>query len=158
VQRAEKRVAALLGAVAATTAKKAKQDAELALINESLARVKEDFAATQALVAAHAAEVRPEADTPPDVEATQKNQAQNPAEEAQRLKAIVAELKKQLATSAKHAAALNKESATAKSAADETTANLQAAETSLVKWKAAQQNAKSSTTVGKVTKLRPGKE
>ncbi len=158
VQRAEKRVAALLGAVAATTAKKAKQDAELALINESLARVKEDFAATQALVAAHAAEVRPEADTPPDVEATQKNQAQNPAEEAQRLKAIVAELKKQLATSAKHAAALKKESATAKSAADETTANLQAAETSLVKWKAAQQNAKSSTTVGKVTKLRPGKE
>ena len=55
-------------------------------------------------------------------------------------------------------AALAKDSATAKSAGDEATTKLRAAEASLVKWQAAQQNAKSSTAAGKGSKLSRGTE
>ena len=158
VRREVQRIAALATQSAAALTKQLKLETDTALANESLARVTQDLAATQALVAASTVAVRPATEAPPDVADSPPPPSPNPGEEAQRLKAAVEELKKQLAIRAKQAAALAKDSATAKSACDEATAKLRAAEASLVKWQAAQQNAKSSTAAGKGSKLSRGTE
>ena len=158
VRREVQRIAALATQSAAALTKQLKLETDTALANESLARVTQDLAATQALVAASTVAVRPATEAPPDVADSPPPPSPNPGEEAQRLKAAVEELKKQLAIRAKQAAALAKDSASAKSACDEATAKLRAAEASLVKWQAAQQNAKSSTAAGKGSKLSRGTE
>jgi len=158
VLRGAQRIAALAAQSAATQTKRLKLETDKALANESLARVRQDLASSQALVAASTVAVRPATVAPPDVADSPPPPSPNPGEEAQRLKAAVEELKKQLATRTKQAAALTKDFAIAKSACDEATAKLRAAEASLVKWQAAQQNAKSSTATGKGSKLSRGTE
>ena len=153
VLRDVQRIAALATQSAAAQTKLRKLETDKALANESLARVRQDLASSQALVAASAVAVRPVTELPPDGAASPPPPAPHPGEEAQRLKTAVEELKKQLATRTKQAAALTKDFAIAKSACDEATAKLRAAEASLVKWQAAQQNAKSSTATGKEPKL-----
>ena len=153
VLRDVQRIAALTTQSAAAQTKLRKLETDKALANESLARVRQDLASSQALVAASAVAVRPVTELPPDGAASPPPPAPHPGEEAQRLKTAVEELKKQLATRTKQAAALTKDFAIAKSACDEATAKLRAAEASLVKWQAAQQNAKSSTATGKEPKL-----
>jgi hypothetical protein len=158
VLRDVQRIAALAAQSAAAQTKLRKLETDKALANESLARVTQDLASSQALVAASAVAVRPVPVAPPDVADSPPPPAPHPGEEAQRLKTAVEELKKQLATRTKQAAALTKDLAIAKSACDEATAKLRAAESSLVKWQAAQQNAKSSTAAGKGPKLSRGTE
>jgi mono/diheme cytochrome c family protein len=153
VLRDVQRIAALATQSAAAQTKLRKVETDKALANESLARVRQDLASSQALVAASAVAVRPVTELPPDGAASPPPPAPHPGEEAQRLKTAVEELKRQLATRTKQAAALTKDFAIAKSACDEATAKLRAAEASLVKWQAAQQNAKSSTATGKEPKL-----
>jgi hypothetical protein len=158
LQRAEKRIAALTIDVGVAKTKQTKQEAALVLANENVTRLKQDLAAAQALVAAHTIEVRQQADASLEAEATQQKPSQNSGEEAKRLKDAAGDLKKQLTTQAKHAAALTKEAEAAKIDDDETAVTLLAAETSLTKWKAALQNAKSSTTPAKTTNLSPARE
>jgi len=158
VRREVQRIAALATQSAAAQTKQLKLETDTALANESLARVTQDLASSQALVAASTIAVRPAIVAPPDVADSPPPPAPHPGEEAQRLKTAVEELKKQLATRTKQAAALTKDLAIAKSACDEATAKLRAAESSLVKWQAAQQNAKSSTAAGKGSKLSRGTE
>jgi len=158
VRRDVQRIAALAAQSAAAQTKQLKLETDTALANERLARVTQDLASSQALVAASTVAVRPAIVAPPDVADSPPPPAPHPGEEAQRLKAAVEELKKQLATRTKQAAALTKDLAIAKSACDEATAKLRAAESSLVKWQAAQQNAKSSTAAGKGPKLSRGTE
>lgn len=153
VRRDVQRIAALAAQSAAAQTKQLKLETDAALANERLARVTQDLASSQALVAASTVAVRPAIVAPPDVADSPPPPAPHPGEEAQRLKTAVEELKKQLATRTKQAAALTKDLAIAKSACDEATAKLRAAESSLVKWQAAQQNAKSSTATGKEPKL-----
>jgi len=158
VRREVQRIAALATQSAAAQTKQLKLETDAALANERLARVTQDLASSQALVAASTIAVRPAIVAPPDVADSPPPPAPHPGEEAQRLKTAVEELKKQLATRTKQAAALTKDLAIAKSACDEATAKLRAAESSLVKWQAAQQNAKSSTAAGKGSKLSRGTE
>lgn len=158
VRRDVQRIAALAAQSAAAQTKQLKLETDTALANERLARVTQDLASSQALVAASTVAVRPAIVAPPDVADSPPPPAPHPGEEAQRLKTAVEELKKQLATRTKQAAALTKDLAIAKSACDEATAKLRAAESSLVKWQAAQQNAKSSTAAGKGPKLSRGTE
>ncbi|MCX6941106.1 MAG: hypothetical protein NTX09_10280 [Verrucomicrobia bacterium] len=158
VRRDVQRIAALAAQSAAAQTKQLKLETDAALANERLARVTQDLASSQALVAASTVAVRPAIVAPPDVADSPPPPAPHPGEEAQRLKTAVEELKKQLATRTKQAAALTKDLAIAKSACDEATAKLRAAESSLVKWQAAQQNAKSSTAAGKGPKLSRGTE
>ena len=158
VRRDAQRIAALAAQSAAAQTKQLKLETDTALANERLARVTQDLASSQALVAASTVAVRPAIVAPPDVADSPPPPAPHPGEEAQRLKTAVEELKKQLATRTKQAAALTKDLAIAKSACDEATAKLRAAESSLVKWQAAQQNAKSSTAAGKGPKLSRGTE
>lgn len=158
VRRDVQRIAALAAQSAAAQTKQLKLETDAALANERLARVTQDLASSQALVAASTIAVRPAIVAPPDVADSPPPPAPHPGEEAQRLKTAVEELKKQLATRTKQAAALTKDLAIAKSACDEATAKLRAAESSLVKWQAAQQNAKSSTAAGKGSKLSRGTE
>ncbi len=77
--------------------------------------------------------------------------AQATAEETKPLQAKIAELEKQIAKLAPQAAAAVKKATEAKTLADDTTAKLAAAKTSLTRWQAVLQNTKATTTAGKVS-------
>ena len=83
-------------------------------------------------------------------------QVADATEGLKQLKARMAGLQKQITEGAKVADAKAKQAADARAALDETTTKLAGAKTSLAKWKAGQQSAKTGATAGKVSLAGPG--
>lgn len=153
VQQYAQRLTTLQAEVNKTSTAQAPLEIDAKVAQVSLDQAKKALAGAQAGLAAKESEVKKlaeqiAADASDEVV---KKQAAEAREAVKSLQSRIAALQKEIATATQLAAAATKKAMDAKAAFDDATAKLAATQSSLAKWKAAQQTAKAGATAGKVS-------